>query len=186
MVIVLHKPYGVLSQFTSDGSSHRPLADLGLPPRVYPVGRLDADSEGMLLLTSRKGFTSALLEPKRRHTREYWVQVERVPDESSLRQLEAGIVLQGQKTLPCRAWAIPDPGFTERNPPIRYRKSVPTSWLALELMEGRNRQVRKMTAAIGFPTLRLVRVRIGSLWLSGLAPGQWRELSEPEVKGLFQ
>lgn len=185
MVIVLHKPYGVLSQFTPDGSSHRPLSELGLPPRVYPVGRLDADSEGMLVLTGRKGFASALLEPARKHTREYWAQVERVPDEHSLRTLSSGILLQGRKTLPCRAWTLEDPGFAERDPPIRYRKSVPTSWLALELIEGRNRQVRKMTAAIGHPTLRLVRVRIGALWLGDLAPGQWRELSEPEVKELF-
>lgn len=186
MVILLNKPYGYLSQFTPDGSPNRPLAELGLPPAVYPVGRLDTDSEGMLVLASEKGFTSALLDPARAHPREYWAQVERVPDDEALERLADGVVIQGRRTRRCRVWRIDEPTLPPRDPPIRFRKSVPTSWLALELVEGKNRQVRRMTAAVGHPTLRLVRARIGALRLGDLAPGAWRELDEREVQQLFE
>lgn len=187
MNILLHKPYGFLSQFTPDGSANLPLAELAvpLPSLVYPVGRLDADSEGMLVLSSEKGFASALLDPERGHPREYWAQVEREPDEEALTRLSRGVVIQGRPTRPCRAWRIEEPPLPPRDPPIRYRKSVPTAWIALELIEGKNRQVRRMTAAVGHPTLRLVRVRIGKLLLGDLAPGAWRELSDHEVRALF-
>lgn len=187
MNILLHKPYGFLSQFTPDGSANRPLAELAvpLPSLVYAVGRLDADSEGMLVLSSEKGFASALLDPERGHPREYWAQVEREPDDEALARLARGVVIQGRPTRPCRAWRIEEPALSPRDPPIRYRKSVPTAWIALELIEGKNRQVRRMTAAVGHPTLRLVRVRIGKLLLGDLAPGAWRELSDHEVRALF-
>ncbi len=185
MVILLHKPYGYLSQFTPDGSANRPLAELGLPPRVYAVGRLDADSEGMLILSSQKGFASALLDPEKGHPREYWAQVEREPDDEALRTLQRGVVIQGYRTRPCRAWRIDEPALPARVPPIRFRKTVPTAWIALELVEGKNRQVRRMTAAVGYPTLRLIRVRVGHLTLGDLAPGQWRELRDDEVRALF-
>ncbi len=187
MVLALHKPFGTLSQFTADGSPNRTLAELGLPPRVYPVGRLDADSEGLLILAEEKGFASALLEPARRHPREYWAQVERVPDEAALERLREGVPVLGRRTLPCRAWRLDEePPVCPRDPPVRFRKSVPTAWIGLELVEGKNRQVRRMTAAVGHPTLRLVRVRIGQLWLGELAPGEWRELSPDEVDMLFE
>lgn len=181
MLLAFHKPYGVLSQFTPDGSPHRPLAGFGFPPRVYPIGRLDADSEGLLLLTDEPGLNARLLHPRHAHEREYWVQVERIPTDAALAQLARGLVIQGRRTLPCRAWRLePPPQPPPRDPPIRFRKSVPDGWLALELIEGRNRQVRRMTAAIGHPTLRLLRVRIGQFQLGDLAPGAWRELTPAE------
>jgi 23S rRNA pseudouridine2457 synthase len=186
MVILLNKPYGYLSQFTPDGSPNRPLAELGLPPRVYAVGRLDADSEGMLILSSEKGFASALLDPERAHPREYWAQVDRIPDDDALEKLASGVVIQGRRTRRCRVWRIDEPELPPRDPPIRFRKNVPTAWIALELIEGKNRQVRRMTAAVGHPTLRLVRVRIGALRLGSLAPGAWRELADDEVRLLFE
>ncbi len=181
MLIAFHKPYGVLSQFTPDGSPNRPLAEFGFPAGVYPIGRLDADSEGLLLLSDEPVWNDRLLHPRQAHRREYWVQIERVPDDDALRQLAAGVVIQGRRTLPCRARRLdPPPGLPPRHPPIRFRKNVPDCWLALELVEGRNRQVRRMTAAVGHPTLRLVRVRIGGFELGTLPPGQWRELSASE------
>jgi len=181
MLIAFHKPYGVLSQFTPDGSPNRPLADFRLPPRVYPIGRLDADSEGLLLLSDEAHWNARLLDPVHAHAREYWVEVERVPTDAALRQLAAGVVIQGHATLPCQARRLePQPSMPPREPPVRFRKSVPTCWLALELVEGRNRQVRRMTAAAGHPTLRLVRVRIGGFWLGDLPAGQWRVLQQAE------
>jgi 23S rRNA pseudouridine2457 synthase len=181
MLIAFHKPYRVLSQFTPDGSPNRPLAGFGFPPGVYPIGRLDADSEGLLLLSDEPGLNEALLHPKHGHERLYWVQVERVPALESLASLGKGVVIQGKKTLPCHAWLLdPQPPVAPRDPPIRFRKSVPDCWIAMELTEGRNRQVRHMTAAIGHPTLRLMRVRIGGFDLDGLAPGQWKELSSTD------
>jgi 23S rRNA pseudouridine2457 synthase len=184
VLLALNKPYGMLSQFTPEpGSRWRPLAGLGLPPSVYPVGRLDADSEGLLLLTDEPGFAAALLEPDRGHGREYWVQVEGVPTAACLRRLEGGVEIGGRRTRPCRARALdPAPDFPPRVPPIRVRKSVPDTWISLELTEGKNRQVRRMTAAVGHPTLRLVRVRIGGLRLAelALAPGAWRPLTGAE------
>jgi 23S rRNA pseudouridine2457 synthase len=176
VLIALHKPYGVLSQFTPEpGSRWSTLAQFGLPAGVYPLGRLDADSEGLLLLTDEPGLNSRLLEPRHGHRREYWVQVERVPTAAALRQLaQGGINLAGHTSLPCRARLLdPAPALPPRDPPIRYRRNVPDAWLALELIEGKNRQVRRMTAAVGHPTLRLIRVRIGDLPLGDLAAGRW-------------
>lgn len=184
VLLALHKPYGVLSQFTPEpGSKWRTLATLGLPPRVYPLGRLDADSEGLLLLADEPGLNSRLLDPRHAHPREYWVQVERVPVDADLARLRQGVCLGGNQTLPCGVgWLHPPPDVPPRHPPVRFRKTVADAWLALELTEGKNRQVRRMTAAIGHPTLRLLRVRIGRLTLVdlALAPGHWRELTVDE------
>ncbi len=183
MLIAFHKPYGVLSQFTPDGSKNRPLAEFGFPKNVYPIGRLDADSEGLLLLSDEREWNARLLEPRHAHEREYWVQVERVPTTDSLAQLESGVVIQGRKTLPCHA-RLPDPQPTipPRDPPIRFRKNVLDCWISLQLTEGKNRQVRRMTAAVGHPTLRLLRARIGQLALGELAAGQWKILTPQERK----
>jgi 23S rRNA pseudouridine2457 synthase len=181
MLIAFNKPYGVISQFTPDGSPNRTLAEFGFPKNVYPIGRLDADSEGLLLLSDETALNQRLLHPKQAHEREYWVQVERIPTLEALNDLARGIVVQGRKTLPCRAWMLePQPNVPPREPPIRLRKTVADCWIALELIEGKNRQVRKMTAAIGHPTLRLLRVRIGNFKLAGLEPGKWKVLSEAE------
>jgi 23S rRNA pseudouridine2457 synthase len=189
MLLALHKPYGVLSQFTPEpGSRWRTLAEFGLPKNVYALGRLDADSEGLLLLSDEAGLNSRLLDPRHAHRREYWVQVERVPAESAIAELTRGVVIGGYRTQPCRVRRLePAPALPPRDPPIRVRQSVPDCWLALELAEGKNRQVRRMTAAVGHPTLRLVRVRIGALTLEslGLAPGQWRELTRAERDAVF-
>jgi len=174
MLLAFNKPYGVLSRFTSDRSPHRTLQDFGFPKNVYPIGRLDADSEGLLLLSDEPEWNSRLLFGG--HEREYWVQVERIPAEPALKMLELGIVIQGYKTLPCKASILnPQPTIQPRDPPIRYRKTVPDCWMTMVLREGRNRQVRRMTAAVGHPTLRLIRVRIGEFRLGDLAVGQWRE-----------
>jgi 23S rRNA pseudouridine2457 synthase len=179
MLLAFHKPFGVLSRFTPDGSPHRTLAEFGFPARVYPVGRLDADSEGLLLLTDERGFADRLLNPRHRHPRTYWVQVERVPDDLALRELERGVVVQGRRTLPCGVRLLdPPPDLPPRDPPVRFRKSVPDCWIEIELTEGRNRQVRRMTAAVGHPTLRLVRVEVGEVGLDGLAPGEWRVVAQ--------
>lgn len=181
MLIAFNKPYGVLSQFTPDGSPNRPLAGFGFPKGVYPIGRLDADSEGLLLLSDEPELNQRLLQPMRAHEREYQAQVERIPTADALRDLSEGTVVQGRKTLPCRAWILePQPEPPPRVPPIRVRKTVPTCWVGLELIEGKNRQVRRMTAAIGHPTLRLIRVRIGQFDLAGLEPGKWKILSPTE------
>ena len=181
MLIAFHKPHGVHSQFTADGSACRTLAEFGFPKNVYPLGRLDADSEGLLLLSDEPELNQRLLHPRHAHEREYWVQVERVPTTEALRRLEQGLVIQGRKTRPCRAWLLdPQPELPPRNPPVRCRKTVPTCWLGLELVEGKNRQVRRMTAAIGHPTLRLIRVRIGNFWLGDLAIGKWKVLANAE------
>ncbi len=179
MLLAFHKPYGVLSQFSPEpGSRWRTLAGFGFPSRVYPLGRLDADSEGLLLLSDEPGLNSRLLDPRHAHPREYWAQVERIPTPESLRRLATGgLLLDGRPTLPCRAHLLdPVPVLPPRIPPIRFRKNVPDAWIALQLTEGRNRQVRRMTAAVGHPTLRLLRVAVGALPLGELAPGQWREL----------
>lgn len=181
MLIAFNKPYGVLSQFTSDGSPNRPLAEFGFPKDVYPIGRLDADSEGLILLSDEPEWNARLLEPRHAHEREYWVQVERIPTAEALGELSRGVVIQERKTLPCRAWMLePQPQIPPRDPPIRFRKSVPDCWIAMELIEGKNRQVRRMTAAIGHPTLRLLRVRIGRLLLGELPAGKWKVLTAAE------
>jgi 23S rRNA pseudouridine2457 synthase len=182
MLLALHKPYGVLSQFTPEpGSRWQTLAGLGLPKNVYPLGRLDADSEGLLLLSDEAGLNSRLLDPRHAHRREYWAQVEGRPDVDALSRLAAGVMLDGRRTLPARAWRLePQPDLPPRDPPIRVRKNIPDTWIALELVEGRNRQVRRMTAAVGHPTLRLLRVRIGGFSPGNLAAGTWREVTPEE------
>ncbi len=183
VLIAFNKPFGVLSQFTGDGSKNRTLAEFGFPKNIYPIGRLDADSEGLLLLSDEAHWNEKLLHPRHAHEREYWAQVERIPSPESLKKLERGVLVQGRKTLPCHAWILePQPVIPPRVPPIRFRKSVPDCWLGLELIEGRNRQVRKMTAAIGHPTLRLIRIRIGNLWLGELPSGQWRVLNTDDER----
>jgi 23S rRNA pseudouridine2457 synthase len=199
VLIAFNKPYGVVSQFTSDGSPNRMLAEFGFPPNFYSIGRLDADSEGLLLLSDVPEWNERLLHPRHAHEREYWAQVERIPAPEALQKLERGVLVQGRKTLPCHAWLLepqPEVGSSccddrtaqravpARNPPIRFRKSVPDGWVGLELIEGKNRQVRRMTAAIGHPTLRLLRVRIGNFWLGDLPPGQWRFLTKEECKSV--
>ena len=181
MLIAFNKPFNVLSQFTADGSPNRPLAEFGFPKDAYPIGRLDADSEGLLLLSDEAPLNQRLLHPRFAHEREYWAQVERLPTDKALQTLAAGISIQGRQTLACRAWRLePQPDVPARIPPIRVRKTVPDCWIGLELVEGKNRQVRRMTAAIGHPTLRLLRVRIGQFRLTGLAPGEWKELTVAE------
>ena len=183
MLIAFHKPFGVLSQFTRDGSPNRPLAEFGFPKNVYAIGRLDADSEGLLLLSDEAEWNGKLLHPRHAHQREYWAQVEKIPAPESLEKLARGLVIQGHATLPCRAWLLePQPKMAHRIPPVRFRKSVSDCWIGLELIEGKNRQVRRMTAAIGHPTLRLIRVRIGKFVLGDLPPGQWKKLSPPEAE----
>jgi 23S rRNA pseudouridine2457 synthase len=184
MILAFHKPFGVLSQFTPDGSPNRTLAEFGFPKGVYPIGRLDADSEGLLLLSDEAGLNTRLLDPEHGHSRSYWAQVERIPCPESLSQLAAGVTIQDYKTRPCNITLLsPQPDIPPRDPPIRARKNVPDCWIELQLTEGKNRQVRRMTAAIGHPTLRLMRVRIGSLDLGELPSGQWRELG-PEERDL--
>jgi 23S rRNA pseudouridine2457 synthase len=181
MLIAFNKPFGVLSQFTGDGSANRTLAEFGFPPRVYPIGRLDADSEGLLLLSDEPALNARLLHPRQNHVRIYWAQVEGVPTPQDLARLSRGVVVQGRKTLPCRAWMLePQPEVPPRHPPIRARKTVPDRWIALELVEGKNRQVRRMTAAAGYPTLRLLRVQIGNFAPRDLRAGQWRPLEKAE------
>lgn len=179
MLIAFNKPYGVLSQFTPDGSPNRPLSDFNFPPHIYPIGRLDADSEGLLLLSDEPQLNERLLHPRHGHQRVYWAQVERVPNSAALAALARGPIVQGRKTLPCRVSLLdPQPDVPPRDPPIRVRRNIPTAWIALELTEGKNRQVRRMTAAIGHPTLRLIRVQIGNYRLqSELTAGGWKELS---------
>ncbi len=184
MLIAFHKPYGVLSQFTPEaGSAWRTLAEFDFPKGVYPIGRLDADSEGLLLLSDEAALNARLLRPEHAHAREYWAQVERVPGDEALRSLAAGVVVQGRRTLPCQVRRLdPPPDLPPRNPPIRVRKNVPNGWVALELTEGKNRQVRRMTAAVGHPTLRLVRVRVGGYELGGLAAGCWTVLGADDQR----
>ena len=236
MLIAFNKPFGVLSQFSVEHPGQRSLAEFGFPKNVYPIGRLDADSEGLLLLSDEPELNQRLLHPRHAHEREYWAQVENIPSPEKLKQLGRGVMIQGRKTLPCRAWLLepqpevatnvsslspreervgrePERGVTKnapplpspllhpmeerektqtvsvriplRNPRIRFRKNVPTAWIALELIEGKNRQVRRMTAAIGHPTLRLIRVRIGGLRLGNLAVGEWKELTRAECEDVL-
>jgi len=186
VLIAFNKPYGVLSQFTGNASANRTLSEFGFPKDIYPIGRLDADSEGLLLLSDEPEWNEKLLHPRHAHEREYWAQVERIPTPEALKKLARGVSIQGRKTLPCHAWILePQPKIQPRNPPIRFRKNVPDCWIALELIEGKNRQVRRMTAAIGHPTLRLIRVCIGNLHLGNLPAGQWRILTPQESKSVF-
>ncbi len=174
----ISKSFGMLSQF-SDKEGRKTLADLyNFPKDVYPVGRLDLDSEGLLILTNDKKLTDYLLNPKQHHEKEYYVQVENIPNDTALNKLREGVVLENRITLPAKVQSIKPPNFPERIPPIRERKNIPTQWLSITITEGRNRQVRKMTAKIGHPTLRLVRVRIKNIFLDKLKPEEVRELSE--------
>lgn len=188
MIIAFNKPYGVLSQFTPEpGSTHLALSVFDFPPEVYPIGRLDADSEGLLLLTNERNLHSAILDPETGHQRTYIVQVEATITVAAIKQLTEGVVIRGYRTQTCVAQAINQPtSIPERVPPIRQRASIPTSWIELTLSEGKNRQVRRMTAAVGFPTLRLIRSAIGELRLEdlGLTPGSWRILDDDE-RGLL-
>ena len=182
--VIMFKPYGVLSKFT-DAAGRPTLADFGLPPGVYAAGRLDRDSEGLLLLTDDGALAHRLTDPRYRHPRIYLAQVERVPTPDALQALREGVVIRGRRTLPARVkLLVGEPDLPPRPVPIRYRKNVPTTWLRLVLVEGRNRQVRRMTAAVSHPTLRLVRVGIGPLRLGDLQPGQWRDLTPAERKAL--
>jgi len=181
MLVAFHKPHGILSQFTSNDSAHRTLSEFNFPKMVYPLGRLDADSEGLLLLTDEAALNQSLLHPTAAHPRTYHALVERVPAEAALQQLREGVVFDGKLSLPTQAGILhPQPDFPPRNPPVRLRKTVSDVWIYLTLIEGRNRQVRKMTAAIGHPTLRLIRVQIGAFPLGQLAPGSWQELTRSE------
>lgn len=180
MLLAFHKPYGVLSQFTKESPDHITLAEFGFPKNVYPIGRLDWDSEGLLLLSDEKEWNDRLLNPRHSHERTYHAQVEGTATEEAIAVLRKGVLIQGQKTRPCKARLLKDPGYPPRSAPIRFRLSVPTSWIELVLTEGKNRQVRKMTAVVGFPTLRLIRVAIGGLLLGDLPAGKWRELEEKE------
>jgi 23S rRNA pseudouridine2457 synthase len=182
--IVFNKPYGVLSQFTDDGH-HPGLGHYLTIPGIYPVGRLDHDSEGLLLLTDDGALAHRLADPRFKQPKRYWVQVEGVPSGQALKHLETGVVIQGHQTRPAQVTRVSEPpGLWPRNPPIRMRLSVPDSWLSVVITEGRNRQVRRMTAAVGYPTLRLVRFGIGNLTLDELAPGDCRELAPSEVQAL--
>ncbi len=188
MVIAFHKPYGVLCQFTPDQPGQRTLAEFGFPAGVYPVGRLDMDSEGLLLLSDEPGFNNRLLDPKAGHPRTYLAQLEGIPTRESIMELErGGIEIQGYRTRPCRArMPDPQPEVPPRDPPVRFRQAIPTSWLELTLTEGKNRQVRRMTAAVGYPTLRLIRVAIGGLKLEGLPTGTSRSLQAGEIREIWR
>lgn len=183
--IAFFKPYAVLTQFTQEpGSQKQTLAAFGFPAQVYPLGRLDYDSEGLLLLSDDGRLNKTLLDPEKGHYRTYLAQVERIPSSESLACLSEGVLIEGRKTLAAKVRLLDkEPLLPERSVPIRFRKTVPTAWLELSLKEGKNRQVRKMTAAIGHPTLRLLRIAIGQLRLNdlGLSPGEWRQLSAEEV-----
>ena len=178
VLILFNKPYGVLSQFSADGK-HRTLQEFIDIPGVYPAGRLDADSEGLLLLTDDGVLQHRISDPRHKLQKTYWVQIEGTITEAALQRLRAGVELNDGRTRPAEAMAIEPPPLWSREPPVRFRKTVPDAWLSLCLREGRNRQVRRMTAAVGLPTLRLVRWQIGPWTLDDLLPGQYRRLDNP-------
>jgi 23S rRNA pseudouridine2457 synthase len=188
MHLAFHKPYGVLCQFTPDQPGQRTLADFGFPPGVYPVGRLDMDSEGLLILSDEPGFNTRLLDPANAHPRTYLAQVEGAPDARAIARLAAGgLNIQGHLTRPCRVRLVdPAPAIPPRDPPIRVRPSIPDHWLELTLTEGKNRQVRRMTAAVGLPTLRLIRTAIGAFTALPQPPGTWHPLTPVDTTALFQ
>jgi 23S rRNA pseudouridine2457 synthase len=187
--LLFYKPYGVLCQFT-DEAGRTTLKDYISIPKVYSIGRLDLDSEGLLLLTDNGQLQHRLGHRQFAHPRTYLVQVERIPDETALQKLREGVTIQDYRTRKAIVHLLnPEPSFPPRDPPIRFRKSVPTAWLEISLTEGRNRQVRRMTAAVGYPTLRLIRVSITidkntKLCIDGLQPGEWREVTNQEKKAL--
>lgn len=180
--ILFHKPYDVLSQFTPEDGA-RSLAEFDLPKGVYPAGRLDKDSEGLLLLTDDGPLIEQLLHPRNEKPKTYWALVERVPDEAALQRLRAGLRIEDYTTLPCQAQLLePQPQIAPRDPPVRVRKSVQDVWMQIQVVEGKNRQVRKMTAAIGHPTLRLIRQSIANLELGDLRPGEWRSIERTDIQ----
>jgi 23S rRNA pseudouridine2457 synthase len=180
-ILLFNKPYGVICQFSKDGL-HPTLADYIAVPDVYPAGRLDTDSEGLLLLTDDGKLQHRITDPKHKLAKTYWVQVEGVPDEAALQKLRRGVELKDGPTLPAEAEAMEESaGLWLRDPPVRFRKAIPMSWISLSIREGRNRQVRRMTAAVGFPTLRLIRYRIGDFTLDNLPSGEWREQQAANV-----
>lgn len=180
-LILFNKPYGVICQFSPDGK-HPTLKDFIPIPEVYPAGRLDTDSEGLLILTDDGALQSRISDPKHKWPKTYWVQVEGIPDQAALDRLARGVDLGDCITQPAQVQLIPEPsGLWPRNPPIRSRKHIPTQWLELTLREGKNRQVRRMTAKTGFPTLRLIRYAIGAYNLGELAPGAWAEVAKPST-----
>ena len=185
-VLRFWKPYGVLTKFT-DSEGRPTLADYIPIPEVYAAGRLDMDSEGLLLLTDHNRLSTRLTDPAFEHPRTYWVQVERIPDAVALKALEEGVRVQDYVTRPAKVRLLDAaPDLPERSVPIRERKNIPTAWLELTLTEGRNRQVRRMTAAVGYPTLRLVRCAIGDITLEGLQPGEWELLPEARVESILK
>ena len=177
-VLLFNKPYGVICQFTPEGG-HRSLKDFVAVPGVYPAGRLDTDSEGLVVLTDDGRLQAAIADPRHKLAKRYWAQVEGTPSEEALERLRRGVVLRDGPTQPARARSIAEPALWPRDPPIRFRREIPTAWIELELTEGRNRQARRMTAAVGLPTLRLVRSGIGEWNVEGIAPGAWREVHAP-------
>jgi 23S rRNA pseudouridine2457 synthase len=181
-VLLLNKPYGMACQFSGEGATLKDLVDV---PHVYPAGRLDADSEGLVVLTDDGALQARISQPRHKLRKVYRVQVEGVPTREALAALASGVKLNDGLTRPARARLVDEPeALWPRDPPIRVRRNIPTSWIELEIAEGRNRQVRRMTAAVGFPTLRLVRWQVGPWSVEGLAPGEWREVENPGVAGL--
>lgn len=178
-LILFNKPYGVISQF-SEHEKHISLAEYITEKDFYPAGRLDHDSEGLLILTDEGKIQHCLSHPKHKQPKTYWVQVEGEITDSALSELEKGVTLKDGLTLPAKAKKIDAPELWPRDPPVRYRAAIPTSWCELTITEGKNRQVRRMTAAVGFPTLRLVRYSIGEFTIDGLSPGEWRKIPTPQ------
>ncbi|MBI3570058.1 MAG: pseudouridine synthase [Gammaproteobacteria bacterium] len=184
-LVLFNKPYGILTQFRMSAHGHG-LAEFIPVPGVYPAGRLDKDSEGLLLLTDDGQLQHRLTDPRHKLPKTYWAQVEGAPTDAALASLRDGVLLDGKPTLPAKVRPLPEPALWPRDPPIRFRKAIPTAWLEIILTEGRNRQVRRMTAAVGFPTLRLVRVAIGPYTLDGLAPGEWKETTIHRINKISQ
>ncbi|MFA6541675.1 MAG: pseudouridine synthase [Bacteroidota bacterium] len=180
--ILFYKPYAVLSQFSPEEGKQTLRDYLHFPRDIYPVGRLDFDSEGLLLLTNDNDIKQTITDPLAHYPKTYLAQVEKIPDETALERLRTGVIVEGKKTRPAEAHVLEnEPSLPPRAVPIRFRKTVPTAWIHLTITEGRNRQVRKMTAAVGHPTLRLVRIKIGSLAIEQLRPGEWREVDRSEI-----